>query len=74
MAKLLSGKEVCESLNANLIERSAALQAKGVTPTLAIIRVGEDKAVLMDVDGNRFVIESISLLDRKSYRNIELYL
>ena len=39
-----------------------------------IIRVGEDKAVLMDVDGNRFVIESISLLDRKSYRKIELYL
>ena len=46
MAKLLSGKEVCESLNANLIERSAALQAKGVTPTLAIIRVGEDPSDL----------------------------
>ena len=46
MAKLLSGKEVCESLNANLIERSAALQAKGVTPTLAIVRVGEDPSDL----------------------------
>lgn len=46
MAKLLSGKEVCESLNTNLIERSAALQAKGVTPTLAIIRVGEDPSDL----------------------------
>ncbi len=39
-----------------------------------IIRVGEDKAVLLDVDGNRFVIDSILGLDRKSYRKIELYL
>lgn len=42
MAKLLSGKEVCESLNQNLIGRSAALAEKGVIPTLAIIRIGED--------------------------------
>ena len=46
MAKLLSGKEVCESLNANLIARSAALKNKGVTPTLAIVRVGEDPSDL----------------------------
>ncbi len=46
MAKLLSGKEVCESLNAKLIERSAALVAKGVTPTLAIVRVGENPSDL----------------------------
>ena len=46
MAKLLSGKEVCDSLNANLIERSAALNAKGVTPTLAIVRVGENPSDL----------------------------
>ena len=39
-----------------------------------IIRVGEDKAVLLDVDGNRFMIESIVALDRKSYKKIELYL
>ena len=44
MAKLLSGREVCESLNKNLIARSAALAEKGVIPTLAIIRVGEDPA------------------------------
>ena len=39
-----------------------------------IIRVGEDSAVLIDVDGNRYTIKSISELDRKSYRKIELYL
>ena len=39
-----------------------------------IIRVGEDKAVLLDVDGNRFMLDSIAALDRKSYKKIELYL
>ncbi len=39
-----------------------------------IIRAGEDKAILLDVDGNRFVIESVEALDRKSYKKIELYL
>ena len=42
MAKILSGKDVAAALNAQLVERSAALQAKGVTPTLAIVRVGEN--------------------------------
>ncbi len=46
MAQLLSGKDVCESLNANLIERSAALKNKGVEPTLAIVRVGENPSDL----------------------------
>jgi len=39
-----------------------------------IIRTGENGAILLDVDGNRFVIKSISDLDKKSYRRIELYL
>ncbi len=46
MAKILSGKEVSDALNANLIERSAALKAKGVNPTLAIVRVGENPSDL----------------------------
>ena len=41
MAKRLLGKEVNEALVAKLQERTAALQAKGVTPTLGIIRFGE---------------------------------
>ena len=42
MAKRLLGKEVNEALVAALQTRTAALQAKGVTPTLAIVRVGEN--------------------------------
>lgn len=41
MANILSGKDVAAALNANLTERAAALKAKGVNPTLAIVRVGE---------------------------------
>ena len=46
MAKLLLGKEVTDALNAKLQERTAALRAKGVAPTLGIIRVGEDPSDL----------------------------
>ena len=46
MAKLLLGKEVTDALNASLQERTAALREKGVEPTLAIIRVGENPSDL----------------------------
>ena len=39
-----------------------------------IIHTGDDSAFLIDVDGNRYTLKSISELDRKSYRKIELYL
>ena len=39
-----------------------------------IIRAGSDKLILLDVDGNRFVIESILGLDKKSHKKIELYI
>ena len=41
MAKLLLGKEVNEKLNARIIAQCEALKAKGVQPTLAIVRCGE---------------------------------
>ena len=46
MAKQLLGKEVNEALVAALKERTAALQAKGVVPTLGIIRLGENPSDL----------------------------
>ena len=41
MAKLLKGKDVVESLNSKLTEQVSKLKADGITPTLAILRVGE---------------------------------
>lgn len=39
-----------------------------------IAKVGGGALILTDVDGNRFKIEDVSELDRKSYKKIELYL
>ena len=46
MAKKLLGKEVNEALVAALQGRTAALKEKGVTPTLGIIRLGENPSDL----------------------------
>ena len=46
MAKQLLGKEVNEALVAALQARTAALQEKGVKPTLGIIRLGENPSDL----------------------------
>ncbi len=46
MAKRLLGKEVNEALVAALQNRTAALREKGVIPTLAIVRLGEDPSDL----------------------------
>ena len=42
MAKQLLGKEVTAALNEKIKANVAELQAKGVDPTLCIIRVGEN--------------------------------
>lgn len=39
-----------------------------------IIHVSEDRIFIMDVDSNRFEIESLSSLDKNSFRKIELYI
>lgn len=46
MAKLLSGKEVADALCAKLAVRVDQLWDRGVMPTLALVRVGEDPADL----------------------------
>lgn len=44
MAKILSGKEVAESLDARTSARITALQQKGINPKLAIVRCGDNLA------------------------------
>ena len=40
----------------------------------SIVKTGEGRLFLFDVDGNRFVIEDVEKLDRKSHKKLELYL
>ncbi len=39
-----------------------------------IARIGENRIVISDVDGNRYSIKDVTALDRASLRKIELYL
>jgi hypothetical protein len=39
-----------------------------------IARVGDGMLIITDVDGNRYRIDDVSKLDRKSFKKIELYL
>lgn len=40
----------------------------------SIVKMGEDRLMIIDIDGNRYEIPQISKLDRASYKRIELYL
>ena len=40
----------------------------------SIVKMGEDRLMIVDIDGNRYEIPHISKLDRASYKRIELYL
>ena len=64
MAKQLLGKEVTAALNEKIKANVAELQAKGVNPTLCIIRVGENPSD----HGNywKSVIEGISSASEKT--------
>lgn len=42
MAKLLKGKPVADAIVADARERAEALRGRGVVPTLAVVRVGDD--------------------------------
>ena len=68
MAKQLLGKEVTAALNAKLQAQVEELKAKGVVPTLGIVRVGErpddlsyergatKRAELIGVEVEKFVL------------------
>lgn len=67
MAKLLLGKEVADALTLRLADRASALRAKGVTPTLALIRLGDDPSDLGYENGIRKRAEMIGAAVRGFY-------
>ena len=40
----------------------------------SLIHIGSERIIIIDVDGGRYEIKSLSMLDRKSRRLIEIYL
>ena len=68
MAQLLTGKEVVASMKESLTQRVEALRARGVVPTLAIVRVGErsddlsyERAAIKRAEGLGIAVRSIVL-------------
>lgn len=45
MARILKGSEVAQAINERTARQVEALHAAGVTPTLAILRVGRDLTI-----------------------------
>ncbi|MBO7148293.1 MAG: DUF1854 domain-containing protein [Clostridia bacterium] len=39
----------------------------------SLIRIGDDRLVIIDTDGNRYYIDSIKALDKTSQKKLELY-
>jgi len=60
-AKIISGTEVAKEIRAELKARVDTLKAKGVTPGLVIIRVGDDPASISYVTGKEKAAEEIGV-------------
>lgn len=57
------------------VETSHGMRTVSLKDTFkSIIRIGDDRAIVVDEDANRYEIESLSGLDKNSFRRIELYL
>ena len=65
MAKQLLGKEVTGALNERIKERVAKLREKGITPTLGIIRLGEDPRDISYEKGGTKRCESLGVVCEK---------
>ena len=61
MAKVLSGKEVIASMKEKMTARTEALKARGVTPSMCIIRVGARPDDLAYERGARKRMESVGV-------------
>ena len=60
-AKLILGKEVSEEIYGELRQRIDALKARGVTPGLAVVLVGEDPASQVYVRKKGEMCESLGM-------------
>lgn len=65
MAKLLSGKDVVQTLNESLAKRAQELRDNGVVPCLAIVRVGERGDDISYETGAEKRCEKVGVLVRK---------
>lgn len=63
-ATIIDGKEVAAQVRAEVAEKVSALKAKGITPCLAVILVGENPASVSYVTGKQKALAEAGMADR----------
>lgn len=63
-AQIIDGKQIALDVRAGVAEKVAALKAKGITPCLAVVLVGEDPASVSYVTGKRKALAEAGMLDK----------
>lgn len=60
-ARLIDGKKIAEQIKAELLQRIALLQGRGVAPGLAVVLVGDDAASAVYVNAKAKMCETLGL-------------
>lgn len=63
-AQIIDGKQIALDVRAGVAEKVAALKAKGITPCLAVVLVGENPASVSYVTGKRKALAEAGMLDK----------
>ena len=63
-AQIIDGKQIAMDVRAGVAEKVAALKAKGITPCLAVILVGENPASVSYVTGKRKALAEAGMADK----------
>lgn len=66
-AKIIDGKEIAAEVRREVAEKTAALKAKGTTPCLAVILVGENPASVSYVTGKQKALAEAGMADRSMH-------
>jgi len=63
-AQIIDGKQIALDVRAGVAEKVAALKAKGITPCLAVVLVGENPASVSYVTGKRKALAEAGMADK----------
>ena len=63
-AKIIDGKAIAAQVRSEVAEKVSELKAKGITPCLAVILVGENPASVSYVTGKQKALAEVGMLDR----------
>ena len=63
-AQIIDGKQIALEVRAGVAEKVAALKAKGITPCLAVVLVGENPASVSYVTGKRKALAEAGMADK----------